>query len=135
MDDHSRDDLFYMISHQVSFEKFKVLIDTMENVDKSDAGGLSYLHVAAINDRVDIVQILLQRGAYPNCVDSKGRTPLSYVIGRKLPNRIKIVQLLLEHGADLDFKTGERTIGETITMFQDPELMRIINLTLKAEDG
>lgn len=64
MDDHSRDDLFYMIGHQVSFEKFKVLIDT-----------------------------------------------------------------------DLDFKTGELTIRETITMFQDPELMIIINLILKAEDG
>ncbi|GLB29818.1 hypothetical protein LAD12857_17410 [Lacrimispora amygdalina] len=126
MDNFGRDDLFYMIGHQVSFEKVKLLLDAIENVDKSDAGGLSYLHVAAINDRVDIVELLLQRGANPNYIDSKGRTPLSYVIGRKLPNRIKIVQLLLEYGADLDFKTGERTIRETIAMFQDPELMKII---------
>lgn len=126
MNNYGRDDLFYMIGHEDNSEKIKSALNSIENVNKSDDGGLSYLHVAVINDKVDIVEMLLQKGANSNCVDNKGRTPLSYAIGRKLPNRIKIIQLLLNNGADLDFKTGERTIRETIAMFQDPELTKFI---------
>jgi len=123
---HGRDDLFYLIGHQGDDIQIREEINKIEDVNKKDDSGLSYLHVAAINYNVSAAELLLKKGADPNSVDNRGRTPLSYAIGKKNSNVVKIVELLLEYGADLDYKAGERTIRETIKMFQNTELLRFI---------
>lgn len=123
---YGRDEIFYMIGHQPDDVRLKEELNKIEDPNIVDNSGLSYLQVAAINYKLNAVEILLKKGADPNCIDKRGRTPLSYTIGRKNPNVVKIVQLLINYGADLDYKVGERTIRETIKMFQNSELARFV---------
>jgi len=126
MDMHGRDDIFYMIGHHPDDAQQRERLNMIEDPNITDDDGLSYLHVAAINYNVGAAEVLLKKGADPNIIDNRGRTPLSYAIGRKNPNLVKLVQLLLDYGADLDYKSGERTIRETIKMFQNSELIRFV---------
>ena len=73
-----------------------------------------------------VARLLLEKGADPNCVDRNGSTPLSYAIGKRHSNLIEMVQVLLDYGADLDYKRKDRTIRDTIRMFQDSELERFV---------
>ena len=53
-------------------------LNKIEDPNKTEDSGLSYLHVAAINYKIGTAEVLLKKGANPNCVDNRGKTPLSY---------------------------------------------------------
>ena len=55
------------------------------------------MHNAAQEGHVEIVKILLERGANPNAEDDAGRTPLH---DAAFKGHVEIVKLLLERGAD-----------------------------------
>ena len=55
------------------------------------------MHEAALNGRVEIVKLLLERGADPNAKFYDGSTSLH--IAAHL-GRVEIVKILLEHGAN-----------------------------------
>ncbi len=61
--------------------------------------GITPLHKAVQNNRLEIIEILLLAGAGINIKDRYGRVPLYYAIGNK--NR-EIVHLLISVGADLN---------------------------------
>ena len=126
MDARGRDDLFYRIGHDQDDELLWDAISKAENPNKADDKGLTYLHAATIGYRTGAAEVLLKKGADPNCIDSYGNTPLSYAVGKKHPNTVKMVQLLLDYGADLDLKLGEQSVREIIEMFQDEELMHFL---------
>lgn len=69
-------------------------------------GGSTPLHVAAARGAADIVELLLDHGADPDCADILGNTPLH----RTHASDAKIVEALLEAGADVN-ATNAR--GET----------------------
>jgi ankyrin repeat protein len=46
---------------------------------------------------LDVVKLLLERGADPNVKDDDGKTPLHYAAWK---GHHKVVELLLEHGAN-----------------------------------
>lgn len=123
---NGRDEVFWKIGHDPDDEQLREAVSKVENPNKADNGGMTYLHAAATNRKVGAAEALLKKGADPNCVDNRGNTPLSNAIGRKHPDNAKIVQLLLDYGADLDAKCGGSTIRETIKMFNDPDLMRFV---------
>jgi ankyrin repeat protein len=66
---------------------------------------LTPLHFASFYGRVEMVRLLLERGATADSEDSLGRTPLHLVakcssdIG---DNGVDVVHLLLEHGANIN---------------------------------
>jgi ankyrin repeat protein len=60
------------------------------------------LHYAAMNDWLDIVEYLLDRGANINQIDNYGYTALHDAASA---GNFEIVMCLLEHGADPDCKT------------------------------
>lgn len=123
---NGRDEVFYRLGNEPDDEKLVKLASHVEDPNKADNDGLTYLHVAASDYKVNAAEALLKRGANPNCVDDRGHTPLSYAIGSMHPNCAKMVEVLIQYGADLDFDLGEMTIRETIISFEDPELMRFV---------
>ncbi|XP_050442977.1 ankycorbin-like isoform X2 [Adelges cooleyi] len=61
--------------------------------------GESVLHVACSTENRDLIEFILDNGAFVNILDKQGRTPL--MLAAKLGN-MSIVDLLLERGSQLD---------------------------------
>ena len=125
LDRLGRDDIFWQIGHEESTELL-ASIKNLENVEFKDKQGLTYLHVAAINHKLQVIKLLLEKGANPNCVDKRGATPILMALGTKNNNNQEILRLFLEHGLDLEKKINGMTIKETILSFEEPELAEII---------
>ena len=60
-------------------------------------GILNPLHVAAINNRTDVVQLFLEAGANPDSRDSFGATALKHAAGK---GHAAVVEILLSYGAN-----------------------------------
>jgi ankyrin repeat protein len=56
------------------------------------------LHIAAVNDRVEIAQFLINRGAKVNALDRWRRTPLQEAVSNKSKKTAKV---LAQHSASL----------------------------------
>lgn len=77
-----------------NFELFNYYLKN--NGDCKGRNQLNLLHEAANKDRCDIVEILIEKGADPNQLNSMHYTPLTIAVMHK--NK-KICQVLLENGA------------------------------------
>ena len=123
-----RDEIFWRIGHEESPELLKT-ISELQNVDFRDNEGTTYLHVAALNHKLEIIKLLLKKGANPNWQDNKGRFAIIYALGRRNEKNPEILKLFLEYGLDLDIKKNNDglTIRETILSFEDQQLNEIIN--------
>lgn len=114
--ENGRDDFFFSVVHD-SYEVISRKITHITDVDTCDNDGVSYLLAATINDRLDVVNLLLEYGANPNCADNMGRTPLAMAVGTKKKNAPAIARSLIRHGADPDFKiNGKKTARELMNM-------------------
>ena len=86
-----------------------MLIEQNADVDIRGRYGMVPLHLAARHDDdVDIMQLLLDRGANPNSRDDDGSAPLHsscLLVGERRLSAFRNVEgtrLLLEHGAIMD---------------------------------
>lgn len=99
------------------FEICKLLIDYGADLNTLNAKGCSYLHMTIDNseftkyeNRLDIVQYLLENGADPNIVGKKmfNMTPLNYLM-EKSPvfeyQYDEIYNMLIKYGADITTET------------------------------
>lgn len=75
------------------------LLSKKVDIDAQDKLGKSALHYSAQNYHVEIVSLLLERGAKVDISDIHGNTPLSDAVYNS-QGRGEIIRLLLEHGAD-----------------------------------
>lgn len=89
--------------------KVKDLLDSGESVEAKQEDRTP-LCIAALNGHVDIIQLLLARGAQVNYKDSKGQTPLMYAAGN---GKLDAVKALIAQKADLEATTE---LGETALM-------------------
>lgn len=69
----------------------------LQDINEPDEYGLTYLIEAIIANKIDIGQLLLERGADPNEPDLTGSTPLHWAVEN---NSVPFCKLLLEHKAD-----------------------------------
>ena len=61
------------------------------------------LHGAALGNMIELVVLLLQRGADPNGQDEDGRTPLHHLHStRAKTDSVEVISLLLDAGAAID---------------------------------
>jgi len=98
-----------MWSHKnldVDVDTIRFFLEHGADVDAVDDNHSALLHVASRYGSVEVVQLLLDRGANTNVRNMQGRTPLhqalSSAIGH-LGNRLfDVIRLLFEHGANVD---------------------------------
>ena len=78
------------------------------------------LRMASMFGWVEMVQILLHRGATVNSMDIRGRTPLHQVVRSKYCswlNDVRITQLLLEHGAGVNAQDNDNMTPLLVASF------------------
>ncbi|XP_039175955.1 CARD- and ANK-domain containing inflammasome adapter protein-like [Crotalus tigris] len=68
----------------------------------------NFLHMAALKDESDLVQILLKNGALVDAMDEKGQTALSYAVSQ---GHEKTVKVLSEGGAKVDSSIIDATFN------------------------
>ena len=63
--------------------------------------GESALHIATLDNRLEIAELLIRKGADINIIDNKGCTPLHYA---SIYNYLYLTDLLVYYGADTDIR-------------------------------
>ena len=123
-----RDEICWRISHEEETPELLAVIDELPSVDFRDFEGVTYLHFAALNHKVEIIKILFKKGADPNARDDKGRFAIIWALGMKNEKNPEILRLFLEYGLNLDIKKENDgfTIRETILSFELPQLNEVI---------
>lgn len=87
---------------QSDLENLEKCINDDENVLESiDNYSRTLVHIATINNKIEILELLIKLNAKLNVKDSVGWSPLHYAIQNKL---IQIVNLLIENNADIEIK-------------------------------
>lgn len=121
-----RDETFWKIGHEETPELLE-MIEALENVEFMDSKGLTYLHIAALNHKLEIIKLLLKKGANPNCEDNKGGSPILMALGRIHEKNAEILKTFLDYGLNLERIENGMTIKETILSFEDKELNDVIS--------
>src|SRR5437879_10311512 len=87
-------------------DRVKTLLDQRADVNSRNAVGAAPIHEAAWNGNVELIDLLLARGADVNLRHADGgSTPLHYAV---ITNHVEAVRTLLKHGADLqaEYRSG-----------------------------
>lgn len=124
-----RDEICWKISNDEESPELLKLIEELPSVDFRDYEGVTYLHFAALNHKLEIIKLLLKKGADPNSKDNRGRFAIIWALGMKNEKNPEILKLFLEYGLDLDIKKENDglTIRETILSLELPQLNEVIN--------
>jgi ankyrin len=106
-------DLFFFSSIG-DLPKVTSLLASGVDPNKAFSSGLTSLHAAASNNKVDVASELLKKGAKLNATDSKGATPLHLAVLSNSPNA---VSWLLKQGApsNVPDRNGVTPIQAAIT--------------------
>jgi hypothetical protein len=91
--------LYYASSFGLT-EVVRMILDGDKDVDINALGGRSHstaLHVSTFRDHMDIVKMLLERGADPNIPNDEDESPLFWAMENKDE---EMQELLLKHGAE-----------------------------------
>lgn len=122
LDKAGRDIIVYMISHEDEEKTLKVL-EIIEDVNKEDKLGNSYLTIACLEHKVKVIEKLLDMGANPN----HKTNPLIKALGRKNKENSAILELFIKYGVDLRTDIQGNTLEETIRSFEDDNFNEILD--------
>ena len=78
---------------------------------QADEQGISPLWYAVMEDKLDLVRVLLEGGASPNQTDRYGAHLLMYCVQQ---GRLEMTRLLLQHKADVNLRDHE---GDSALMY------------------
>ncbi len=85
-------------------EQAATMLDSMADINAATSNEhITALHAAVAYDRLDILNMLLQRGALTELLMKPGLTPLS---AAAMKNDTDAISLLLKHGAQLNHQTA-----------------------------
>ena len=88
--------------------------------EERGTGGSTPLHLAIAEEKVELVKMLLEKGAYLETVNDNGCTPFLEAV--KYGASEEIVDLLLEHDADVHTLTEDRKTALHFAAQKDDEV-------------
>lgn len=121
-----RDRIFWIIAHEKESSNLLSKIEKLDDVNICDKEGFTYLHIAALNHQLTTVELLLQKGADPNRLDSHGRSAVLLALGRKNPNNVAILKAFLNYGLNLSIIIGNMTIKDHILSFDNEDYKTLV---------
>ena len=101
---------FEKVVYDNDFDKFKQMVDSLDDINIQNKYGWTLLHITIRRDRRDMVNYLLEKGADIDKVDGVGWTPLMEAI---MDDKPELVKTLVDVGAD---KTIANQRGATAPM-------------------
>jgi ankyrin repeat protein len=134
------DDLCFTALHHVviGLEKADLYQQLRLNnncINKPDSLGRIPLHWAVIQGKSNAVQALLAHGAFPNCEDKEGMTPLHGLNLAPHCSQVDCALLLIEAGADVDaLDVWGRTAFRIAVAFPTTDLKLVEILIEKGAD-
>ena len=110
------------------FQRIKDIIKGIPDINISSPEGYTYLMIAVMQYKADIVKLLLEAGANPNIGRKDGVRPLAAVFLKRMDSREEIVRLLLEYGADpsLADKPGQTAFDFAEITQAEPHLIELL---------
>ncbi len=81
----------------------KQLIDSGTDINKQDGAGFTALHFACQENNIELVELLIERGAELEIRDVYGNTPLIRAVSSFRGNG-EVIDYLLSKGADMNVK-------------------------------
>ena len=120
-----------------------MLLEPSTNLNLVDHKGRTALHMAALWDCDDIIELMLTRDVDVNVRDSEGNTPLHYAFLNEVDINMAAARVLLGHGVDLQLMDGTRKSPIHALMkhrrSSDPDVKEMVrewaNIKLSAEFG
>jgi ankyrin repeat protein len=99
--------------------------EILNEVDENDDTPLT---VACSKENIEMIQLLLEKGANPNYQDNGGRTPLMTIVASCNEKAGQIVELLLANGADPNLRdeNGQTALMHAVQNIEEDDLMREI---------
>ena len=101
---------FEKVVYDNDFDKFKQMVDSLDDINIQNKYGWTLLHITIRRDRREMVNYLLEKGADIDKVDGVGWTPLMEAI---MDDKPELVKTLVDAGAD---KTIANQRGATAPM-------------------
>lgn len=110
------------------YQRIRDIIQNTPNINVSDSEGYTYLMIAAMQYKADIVELLLEAGADPNIGRKDGVRPLAAVFLKRMDNREEIIRCLIDHGADpsLADKPGQTAFDFAEITQAEPHLIELL---------
>ncbi|WP_353286446.1 ankyrin repeat domain-containing protein [Wolbachia endosymbiont (group A) of Crataerina pallida] len=102
--------------------KVQDLVNQGASLDIQSEDGLTLLHFASINNRLDIAGYLIKEGVDINAKDKDGKTPLYYA--SRSVYHLDMVKYLISKGADIDVKDNSGRTPEDEERYTNSDRMR-----------
>ncbi len=112
-------------------QRIKDIIKSVPDINVSSPEGYTYLMIAVMQYKADIVKLLLEAGADPNIGRKDGVRPLAIIFLKRMDNREEIIRLLTDYGADpsLADKPGQTAFDFAEITQAEPHLIELLEQT------
>jgi len=120
--------------------EFGQITKLLENPDKTDSQGNTALHIAVLDNHVDLAMLLVAYGADVNIQNNDGLNPFMLALlktasnPKKSPSHTSILLHLLGWGADPLTTISRTTVCKTIEKFSGNPLCPFTKESIKAHD-
>ncbi len=95
---------------------------SISNLNAKTASGVTALHAATMKNDIEMVELLLEKGAEPNVKDASDIYPLMHAV--KNPNALEVIDSLVSNGSDVNLKGSK---GKT-ALFEAVQANRLENV-------
>jgi ankyrin repeat protein len=108
--------LLHIVSYSEKPEAISFALDIIEDVDATDAEGMTPLHHAVEAECMKAVELFAGRGANINAPDNEGWTPLHYAADK---GNTKLIERLIELGANAEAVSSKGNTAGDLANFKN----------------